>query len=379
MASTGGRHAFESTSAQFTASPVGYVASHMQGGTFGRKPKQGSRSSSKSSRTSSARSQPSQSSSDRSSTEITEATSTTTNESTKKLDTDSKKSNFATKFPTPVHLNSVETSSDIGKDAWVREQILLKLKKHVTHLLETFCIVDLQAYGAPTLATSRDLLPTEGFVECKPHFIHSEYLGQSSQITAERYGDGRQKYCVIVAGDLHDPTYDFSIAGQRFYGHLDLTDLVNAVRASQGDVRTSEDPPPDLFLAIAIEEMDALGFRIRRRPKPGMSKRVSRKSQLDLAMDLIRYIHKDYFVLESSDVEKVYHIAQVSPSLLEPNNSASQPPDLSPLINHLARREKFHCDVAWAGSKVAYCLPMKGQYRDCWLCFLVDGTLPAIR
>jgi len=378
MASTGGRHALRSTSAQSTASPVGHVASHMQGGTFGHKAKHGGRSSSKSTCTSSARSRLSLDSSDRSSSEITEATSTTSNKSMEKLDTDSKDSNFVSKSRVPAHLNSVETSSDISRDAWVREQILLKLKKHVTHLLETFCIVDLQTYGAPTLATSKDLLPTEGIVDCKPHFVHSEYPGQSSQITAERYGDGQQKYRVILAGDLHDPTYDSSIAGQRFYGHLDLTHLVNAVRASQGDVRTSEDPPPDIFLAIAIEEMDALGFRIRRRPKPGMSKRVSRKNMLDLAMDLIRYIHKDYFVLESSDIEEVYHIAQVSPSLLDPNSSASQPPDLSPLIDHLARGEKFHCDVAWAGSKVAYCLPMKGQYRDCWLCFLVDGILPAI-
>lgn len=379
MASTGGCHALRSTSVLCTASQVGHVASHMQRRTFGHKAKQGSRSSSKSSHTSSARSQPSHSNSDRSSSDITEATSTTSNKSPEKLDTDPEDSNFISKSRAPVYLDSVEASSDISRDAWVREQILLKLRKHVSHLLETFCIVDLQAYGAPTLATSRDLLPTEEYVECKPHFIHSKYLGQSSQITAERYGDGRQKYRVILAGDLHDPMYEYSTAGQRFYGHLDLTNLVNAVRASQGDVRTSEDPPPDIFLAMAIEEMDALGFRIRRRPKPGMSKRVSRKDQLDLAMDLICYIHKDYFVLESSDIEKVYRIAQVSPSLLEPNSSASQPPDLSPLVNHLARGEKFHCDVAWAGSKVAYCLPMKGQYRDCWLCFLVDGTLPVIR
>lgn len=244
--------------------------------------------------------------------------------------------------------------------------------------MEKFSIVDLQAHGAATLATSKDMLPTEGTVECKPHFIHSEYPGQSSQITAERYRDGRQTYRVILAGDLHDPKYDSFETGQRFYAHLDLTALVNAVRASQGDVRTSENPPPDIFLAMAIEEMDAMGFRIRRRPKPGMSKRVSRKNQLDLAMDLLRYIHKDYFVLESSDIEEVYHIAQVSPSLLEPNTSGSQPPDLSQLIDHLARGEKFHCDVAWGGSKVAYCLPMNGHYRDSWLCFLVNETLPAI-
>jgi len=243
------------------------------------------------------------------------------------------------------------------------------------------------------VATSTDLFSIEGLVECKPHFIHGELLycgtlqgpgesclwpGQSWQITAEQYGDGRYKYRVTLAGDLHDTTGDPFTARQRFYGHLDLTGLVNAVRASEGDVRTSEDPPPDIWLAMAIEEMDALGIRIPRRPKPGISRRVSRKNQLDLAMDLIRYIYKDYFVLEASDIEKVYHISHVSPSLLEPDNSASLPPDLSPLTDHLETGDRFQCHVAWGGSKVAYCLPTKGQYRDCWLCFLVEDTLPSI-
>lgn len=378
MASTGTHHSLKSTSAQSTASPVGNVAYHMRRGQLGHHAKQGSRSSSKSSGTSSAGSRPSLSNSDRLCGEITEASSTTTGYFFRKPDTDLKDSNFAAKSRAPVHLDFVETSNDISKDAWVREQILLKLKKHVTHLLEKFSIVDLQVYGAPTLATSRHLHPSEQFVDCKPHFVHSEYPGQSSQITAEGYDSGPQKYRIILAGDLYDPTNDCSMAGQRFYAHLDVTDLVNAIRTSQGDVRTSEDPPPDIWLAIAIEEMDAMGFRIRRRPKPGMSKRVSRKDQLDLAMDLIRHIHKDYFVLELSDIEGIYHIAQVSPSLLQPNGSASQPPDLSPLTDYLAKGEKFQCDVAWGGSKVAYCIPMKGQYCDSWLCFLVDDILPAI-
>lgn len=378
MASTGGRRALRSASRQTTTSS-GNAASTTSGGQ--RQPISTSRSISRSSRASpSTRSRCSTEGGVAlsSSTGWTEATSNTSVSSVERPKTDLEGTNPVSRTHRSLTSTHAEKSSDLSGDAWVTEQILSKLKRHVTHLFDTFCIVDLQSYGHPTVATSTDLLSTGCSVEAEPHFIHGEWLGKSWQITSEEYGDGRHKYRVTLGGDLHDPMYEPSKAQKRFYGHLDLTNLVRAVRRSQGDVRTSEDPPPDIWLALAIEEMDALGIRIRRRPKPGVSKRVFRKDQLDLAMDLIRGIHKDYFVLEPCNDEDACEITYTSPSLLESYGSGSQPADLFELLEHIRTGKKFYCDVTWDGPKIAYCIPMKGQYVNCWLCFLVDINLLAI-
>ena len=274
------------------------------------------------------------------------------------------------------------TLSDLSKDPLVAEQILLKLKSHIPHLLQTFCILDLQSYGNPIIAKSTDLLPKDAPIIPNniPHFIHGEYLGQSWQITAEKFGDDRRKYRLTISGDLHDPSHNAHEAQQRFYGHLDLTELVNAVRRSQGDVCTSEDPEPDIWLTLAFEELEkAKGTLVRRPPRRGVAHKVSRKDQLDLAMELIRSIHRDYFILQASDVAGVYDITFVSPSLLERDSLAPEAHRLSAMTAYLKKGERFCYEAGWGGgARTVYCIPIAGQCGSCWLCFLVGNELPAV-
>ena len=270
--------------------------------------------------------------------------------------------------------------SDLSKDPIVAEQILLKLKSHIPHLLQTFCILDLQSYGNPIVAKSTDLLPKDApTIPDIPHFIHGEYLGQSWQITSEKFGDNRHKYRLTISGDLHDPSHTPHEAQQRFYGHLDLTELVNAVRRSQGDVCTSEDPEPDIWLTLAIEELEAKGtLDVRRPPKRGVAHKVSRKDQLDLAMELIRSIHQDYFILQRSDVAGAYNISLVSPSLLEGDGLASEAHHLSAMTTYLKKGERFCYEASWGGARTIYCIPIVGQCESYWLCFVVGNELPAV-
>ena len=379
MASTGGRRTLKRTSARVVSSFVEDIVSPMSIGGIRNNPGPDTHANTNDSSASSdcRKSQTSVTGSLNHTTGTRSDTTLTSYNSITKSTPHSKDISTSLRPQRSGSFTTVEALNDLSRDSLVKEQVLLKLKRHVPHLLESFCIVDLESDGNPVVATSTDLLPAGGPVHGKPRFLHGEWLGQSWQITAERYGS-RQKYHITISGDLYDPTGDRSRASQRFFGHLELTDLVDAVRHSKGDVWTSEDPPPDVWLEIALEEMDARGMRVRRRPKRGTSKNVSRKDQLDLAMDLVRYIHKDYFVLGSSDVAGVYHIAHVSPSLLQPENSTSQPPDFSAMTAYLAKGEKYCCEIAWGSSRIAYCLPMTGQQLHGWLCFLVEDTLPPI-
>lgn len=212
----------------------------------------------------------------------------------------------------------------------------------------------------------------------KQNYIHGEYLEKPWLITAEKYGDGRFMTRLTVSGELHDPSDDPKVPKQRFYGHLELSDLVNMVRRSKDDVWTAEDPPPDIWFALAVEEMDAKGIHVHRRPRPGKSYKVSRKDQLDLAMELLRYIHRDYFFLKPSEVADVHDISLVSPSLLKWDRAGSQPHDLSSMTAYLAKGAKFSCKIIWKEPVTVYCIPMAGEGFQGWLCFLVDSALPTI-
>ena len=97
-------------------------------------------------------------------------------------------------------------------------------------------------------------------------------------------------------------------------------------------------------------------------------------------MDIVRYLHTDYFTLEASeDVADVFDIKLVSPSLLDAGMEGSpEAPDLSSLKAHLGKGEPFFCNFGWGGWRTVYCVSMVGEEFDGWLCFLVDGALPYI-
>ena len=258
-------------------------------------------------------------------------------------------------------------------------QILLKLKKHVPRLLKSFCIVDMQLYTKPVIALSEDLLPKEdASVQGLPEFINGEYFGEAWRIQSKKVG-GRQAHRLVVSGDLIEPTGDPHVVVECFFAILELTPLVDAVRYSQGDVWSSEGPEIDIWYAIYLEDMDAAGEKVGYRPPKQEVRKVSRKDQLDIAEDMIRIIHKDYFVLRPSSVaEAVYKITCFSPSLLDTGIAAILPPDFSSLSHLLTRRQKFRCEIEWGSVRTLYCLPMCGRETDCWLCFLLDIDLPEV-
>ena len=261
---------------------------------------------------------------------------------------------------------------DIEKS--VPAQILLKMKEHIPRLLQSFCIVNMQHHTKPVVALSEDLLPNDSSsMQGLPDSTNGEYFGQTWTIQSKKIG-GRQAYRLVVSGDLIDPTSSSLAATQCFFAILQLTPLIDAVRYSQDNVWRLEGPEPDIWYAIYLEDMDAAGEKVRYRPPKQEVKKVSRKEQLDIAEDMIRLIHKDYFVLRPSSVASgICEIAAVSPSLL-----ATPPPDLSSLSYLLTKGQQFRCEIVWGTVRTLYCIPMADREVDCWLCFLLEKDLPDV-
>ncbi|KAL8824951.1 MAG: hypothetical protein Q9191_004708 [Dirinaria sp. TL-2023a] len=282
-----------------------------------------------------------------------------------------KGSNLQTPVTIPPDPEDIEWS--------VPAQILLKLKKHVPQLLQSFCIVDMQQYTKPVVALTEDLLPKEdASMQGMPEFTNGEYFGEVWTIQSKKVG-GRRVHHLVVSGGLIDPTGDPHAVIQCFFAILELTALVDAVRYSQCDVWSLEGPKTDIWYAVYLEDMDAAGSPVGYRPPKQEVRKVSRKDQLDIAEDLIRRIHKDYFVLQPSSVaDESYQITGFSPSLLDMDIAAIPPPDFSRLSHLLKEGRKFHCEIVWGSVRRLHCLPMSGRESNCWLCFFLDRDLPAV-
>ena len=239
-----------------------------------------------------------------------------------------------------------------------------------------FYIANLQLPGNPIAVTSEDLLPTYSLCHDEAYFIAEEYPKEPWQIQVKSYG--KQKiYSVVIQGDLYPVTVSDDHATHRFIAAVDLTKFVESVRFSGCDIWSWEPQSPDIWLEIAHEEMRNDGMCIDDPPVRFDPNPISKKKRLDTAMDIMEKVYRDFFILGLSDpTERTYDVTHVSRSVAELFRRTGSAPDLTHLTANLAKGYGFHSELTWGTLRWVYCVPMFGPELNCWLCFLVDRSLP---
>ena len=264
----------------------------------------------------------------------------------------------------------------------VRDQIALDLGRWVPQILKNFYIVDLQFIGHPIAVASKDLVPRYSLCPDEAHFFNEEYIDQPWQIQVNSYL-GQKKISIILQGDLYPVSTSQNSATHRFIAAVDLTEFVESVRSSNDDIWESRAQSPDIWLNLAHEEMRINGMSVEDPPIRYTSYRkrniANKKKWLDLACDLIKDVYQDYFILGLSDTDdELYEITHVSKSILDLDENCKTVPDLTPLAAGLAHGRCFSSEIIWGDPGRVYCVPMFGPELNCWLCFIVDSSLPSL-
>ena len=288
----------------------------------------------------------------------------------------------ASGFSLTQHGNDCTVSGTGEAYVSVRDQIAWDLGRCVPQILKMFYIVDLQFIGHPISVASKDLVPRYSLCPDEAHFFNEEYIDQPWQIQVSSYF-GQEKISIVLQGDLYPVSTFQNGATHRFIAAVDLTEFVESVRSSEDDIWVSRAQSPDIWLNLALEEMRINGLNIEDPPIRYTSHRKrnmsNKKKWLDLAMDLIKDIYQDYFILGLSDTtEGVYEITHVSQSIVDLDEQTKKPPDLTPLAAGLAHGRCFSSEIVWGETGRVYCIPMFGPELNCWLCFIVDGSLPLL-
>lgn len=252
--------------------------------------------------------------------------------------------------------------------------------EHVPHLLSSFCILDLQISGHPIRVTTPDLVPQDSVAEGEALFLDDSDLEKPWEIQTMGSGES-QAHHVLIEGDLIDSSRVRSSASHRFTGQLDVTNLVNVL-----EVEEVPNEDIDVWLEIAHEEMDRLGIQRTIRDVPKTNS-VSASLQKDNALQALKELHKNYFIIGFSSAQtRDYVITHLSPSLAASMSQGNSNPleclfDVETLTDTLSNGERVVARTVAEGSdspKRLYCLPMFGPALGCWLCFLVDGSLPKL-
>ncbi|MCJ1426016.1 hypothetical protein MMC29_003918 [Sticta canariensis] len=249
------------------------------------------------------------------------------------------------------------------------EEILIQLRFHVRNLLSSFRIVSLQFPGHPLQVASKDLyfrdqLP-KGQVCCvsdertkHPWFVRQGFLNGSDELS----------HFLTVQGDLIERNVESS-ASHRFIGLLDLTALVL-----------------DLTSEISPILADFKRYPWVPRHMEDSAPRRTHLAEVNFpespVVGAIRLLHAFYFIVKPS--ENGYVITHLAPDLIEsigpeyrdlPTTAFL---DLESLSEFLESGGNFCIKVFWELSKVdewLYCVPNFCPELDCWLCFIVDGSL----
>lgn len=264
----------------------------------------------------------------------------------------------------------------------VRDQIACNLRRCVPQILKMFYIVDLQFMGHPLAVASKDLVPRYSLCPDEAHFFNEEYIDQPWQIQVNSYL-GQKKISIVLQGDLYPVSTFQDGATHRFIAAIDLTEFVESVRSCKDDIWVSRSQSPDIWLNLAHEEMRINGMSIEDPPLRYTSHRKrnmsNKKKWLDLACDLIKDVYQDYFILGLSDTtEETYEITHVSQSIVDLDEQTKTPPDLTPLAAGLAHGRCFSSEIIWGDPGRVYCVPMFGPELNCWLCFIIDRSLPLL-
>lgn len=204
-------------------------------------------------------------------------------------------------------------------------------------------------------------------------FLDQSDLATPYQVKTMSNGSRNLQILPIMA-DLVDLHGSSARPSHLVVGQIDLTELLS----SQPDL------DEDVWLAIAYEEMDKAGVH-RTYPRPGsLSKKlILAGSEAEQAIELIRSLHRDYFIIGMCDSErKKFDITMVSPTLYASKEIRSKDfLDFGRLSSRLKIPQRFVTRVKWQTAGLRdklYCVPMSGPQLVCWLCFLVDGDLPKI-
>ena len=257
----------------------------------------------------------------------------------------------------------------------IQDQIAWEIRRCVPQMLRTFCVTDLQFPGYPIGVVSKDLLPRHDLSCDEAHYLGEEPSKEASQICVETR-DGRKTYRATLQEDLYT-CGNYKRTTHRYIGYVDLTKIVESVRFGETDIWKWEPLLPDPWLQTAHEYMREDGHSIQDPPIRYETKKVSKGVCLDTAMELIDSLYRDCFVFGYNSRGE-FETTHVSKSVLDLACRDHSPPDLSDLAPGFVSGECFYHDVFWGTPKRLYCIPMFGPNLNCWLCFMVDRSLPAL-
>ena len=252
----------------------------------------------------------------------------------------------------------------------VESRLVKRLAEVIPNLFGSFCIIDLQLPGYPIRVTSHDMLPAD-LASDEVLFLDSTDMGTPYQLTAMTNGSQKLQILPIVA-DLVDIHSSSAKPSHLVVGQVDLTEYVSQ----------EQEPDEDVWLAIAYEEMDKAGVR-QTYPRPGFRSPnlVVDDGQAEQGIEIIRSLHRDYFIIGMSDSEtKEFGVTMVSPTLQASKEIRGKDLlDFPNLSSRLNTPQRFVTRVKWqtVGQRdKVYCVPMSGPHLVCWLCFLVSNDLP---
>ncbi|KAL8733012.1 MAG: hypothetical protein Q9166_002410 [cf. Caloplaca sp. 2 TL-2023] len=277
---------------------------------------------------------------------------------------------YRAQSPLEDHTSAYE--SHLSNADKVASSLLRGLAESTPNFFGSFCIVDLQLPGCPIRVTSHDMLPVHVAPDEVLFLDHSD-MGTPYQI--RKISNGRKELQILpIVAELVDVQGSSARPSHLVVGQIDLTDFL----------RSSPEVDEDVWLSIAYEEMDKAGIR-QTYPRPGSSTaRISSPpSEAEQAIELIRSLHRDYFIIGISGThEREFNITMVSPTLYA-CKALRRPEFLNvpKLRSRLKIPQRFITGVKWQTAGLrdkVYCIPMSGPHLVCWLCFLVDSGLPDI-
>lgn len=251
-------------------------------------------------------------------------------------------------------------------------RLIKRMARQVPNLFGSFFVVDFQLPGKPIRTTTRDLLPVD-LAQDEALFLDDDANMEIPYKIRQSFNGKETVWTLPIEGDLVDPRATSASPSHRFFGQIDLTDFLNSMLEDDADV----------WLEIAYEEMEKAGIE-RRKPRgqPSTNPKAL-PAKAERVQDIIKALHRDYFVIGVSDTQKPgFGITMVSPTLAK--SMEMHDPDFldwAGLENHLSKPQRF---ITWSnwhtpGRKdKLYCVPMFGPRLACWLCFLTDNTLPEI-
>ncbi|KAL8742789.1 MAG: hypothetical protein Q9190_004779 [Brigantiaea leucoxantha] len=261
---------------------------------------------------------------------------------------------------------------DLKESDLICRNTVKMLAHQLPNLFTSFCIVDLCLPGDPIRVTSFDMLPEVNLEPGEALFLAQEKMSIPWKLKI--IYDGNKKIHVLpFDGHLQSVSDQTTRPSHRYAGQVDLT----------GFIENEVDSDIDIWLEIAYEEMAKANIH-RTLRRPMCHHDTPNKPEIDQALNVLRSLHRDYFVIgfAGNSSSPHYSIILVSPTLSASREiKDSHFFDFESVKDQLQGGKRFVTRVKWQIPGLrdkAYCIPMFGPELNCWLCFLVDNDLPDI-